>query len=215
VTFLTGFGWNGNFIINPGRGFVLHTTNQFTNTWVGEVMQGALTNAVAGTNRFSLLGSIVPQTGSLSAVLGFPGSDGDNAQLFSVGAQKFLDPCSYFDGHGWFDPSGASGVDGPTLEVGRSFFVQHPGPNKNWVRNFTVNRPSGYEPPPEPVSQIENFTLRDGLVTLKINKITKRYNVQFSTDRVNWTTIAANQTATTWRGPVPAEPAGFFQIVNP
>ncbi len=114
---------------------------------------------------------------------------------------------------------GRSSFEGPfpirTLAVAEGFFVQPPGADKAGLRNFTVNRPvDSNPPPPEPSPQIESFTIRDGMVTLKINKVTKRYNVQFSTDRVNWTTIAANQTAATWKGSLPTAPAGFFQVVK-
>jgi len=202
--------WSTNFPIPVGKGFMFHTSTYGTLTFVGEVLQGALSNGVAGANRLSLLGSMVPQAGAFSTTLAFPPSDGDSVYQFSTAAQSYFDARSFY-----LDYDSSWHPNEPTLAVAEGFFVQHPGADKAWLRNFTVNRPvDSNPPPPEPSPQIESFAIRDGMVTLKINKMTKRYNVQFSTDRVNWTTIAVNQTAATWKGSLPPAPAGFFQVVK-
>ncbi len=58
--------WSINYPIPVGKGFMIHTPTSGTITFVGEVLTGSRTNSVAGTNKLSLLGSIVPQSGGLS-----------------------------------------------------------------------------------------------------------------------------------------------------
>ena len=103
------------------------------------------------------------------------------------------------------------------MNVAEGFFVYRTVANVPWIRNFTVNRPAGPAPPEptEPAPEIASFSIRDDVITLKVDKATKRYNVQYSTDRENWITIATDQTATTWRGNVPPGPRGFFQVTQP
>ncbi|HRT58770.1 MAG TPA: hypothetical protein P5038_19250 [Candidatus Paceibacterota bacterium] len=129
--------WDVNLELAVGRGAVVYSPTEGCFTFSGEVLQGWLTNFVAGSNRFSLLGSKVPQGGALSSVLAFPGSDGDNVYLFPTPRQSYLDACTCFSGHGWFDPAGGASTNGPVIAVGQSFFVQHSGPDTNWVRHFT------------------------------------------------------------------------------
>jgi hypothetical protein len=202
----------------PGLGFVLYSPTALTNTFVGEVLQGWQTNFVAGNNRLSLLGSKIPQTGMLTGELGFPGIAGADAQLFIVGSQAYSEACTYFPGCGWYDPGGVATTNGPVLEVARSFFVRNPGPDDYWIRDFNVLKApaqaAGGAAGPTP--EISSLTIRAGTVTLKIlNPADARYNVQFSTDRRNWSTVATNQCGTLWTGPVPGSPQGYFQLVNP
>jgi len=202
--------WTIDYPVPIGKGFMFYAPANGTITFVGSVLQGALTNAVVGANKLSLLGSMVPQAGGLSGALQYPASDGDTISQYSTPAQQYPDTRSYYSGYGWY-------ANEPTLAVAEGFFVRHPGPDTNWVRNFTVNLAAGTSPPTvvEPAPTIEGFSIRDAVVTLKVSKETERYNVQFSTDRVNWTNIAVNQTAATWQGPLPPGPAGFFQVVQP
>ncbi|MDB6058387.1 MAG: hypothetical protein JWO95_2231, partial [Verrucomicrobiales bacterium] len=73
-------GWSTNCPMPVGKGFVLFTPVPFTNTFVGEVLQGSLTNAIAGNNRLSLVASMVPQMGSLK-LLNFLETDGDTVYM--------------------------------------------------------------------------------------------------------------------------------------
>jgi len=202
-------GWSANLYLPVGRGFMLHSPIKFTNTYVGVVVMRS-SNSVAGAYKLSLLGSSFPASGGLSSGLQFPASEGDTVSEYDAQAQQYEAARIYYSGYGWYS-------DEPVINVAQGFFVRHPGLTTNWLQNFTIPRPADPSPPPapEPAPEIESFTVRNGVVTLKINKATKLYNVQFSTDRVNWTNIAVNQTAKTWKGPLPPGPAGFFQVVQP
>jgi hypothetical protein len=209
-------GWSLNLSLPPGRGFVVHTLAKFTNTFVGQVLEGALTNFVAGNNRLSLLGSKVPIGGPLATAVHFPGSDGDIVSIYPTLNQRYLDGYTYFLGFGWFDPQGAVDTNGPVLPVAGAFFVRHRGPDTNWVRNFTVSFSGGFVPgggssPP----QILGLTIQNGVATLRISESDLPFNVQFSTNRVSWTTIAVNQTGSRWTGTCPSATAGFFQLIAP
>jgi hypothetical protein len=216
-------GWSLNLLLPPGRGFVVHTWENFTNTFVGEVLQGALTNFIAGTNRLTLVGSKVPQAGALGSTLQFPGTDGDVVSLYPTAHQQFLDGSTYLANYGWFDPAGAADTNGPNLAIASAFFVRHPGPDTNWIRNFFVNpltanltaglQTSGSSSPPPP--DIVGLTIINNQATLRLSATNQPFNVQFSTDRVSWITIATNQIGSTWTGACPVPTAGFFQLVSP
>jgi hypothetical protein len=209
-TYLTGVGWyppSGNTndaVLNLplGEGFFVWSPRWWTNTFVGEVRQGALSNPLP--LNYSMKGSIVPQSGLVQSTLQFPPHDGD---IIWRGVPATFTGFNYEDGN-W-------SPNEPTINVGEGFFVFRTVANVPWTRNFTVNRPAGPPPESEPAPGIVNFAIRDGSITLKVDKVTKRYNVQYSTDREHWTTVAANQTATTWRGDVPSGPRGFWQVVKP
>jgi hypothetical protein len=98
-----------------------------TVTFVGEVPQGSLTNAI--TVGYSLKGSIVPQSGALDTVLGYTPSDLDLILLYRNGAWASF---NYYAGDGW-DTSSA-----PVPAVGEGFFIKSKTAH-NWVRSFTIN----------------------------------------------------------------------------
>jgi len=110
----------GAFILNPG-------TAPFTVTFVGEVMQGALSNPLPAN--FSIKSSQVPQTGALDTVLGFPAVDGDTVYQFNSATQAYV--VHALDLGEW-----GGGV--PTPAVGESFFVKKTAAG-NWTRTFSVN----------------------------------------------------------------------------
>lgn len=127
ATFL-GVWDNPNYTLNPGEGAIMLSTEPFTNTFVGEVMQGNLTNNFPAG--FSIRASMVPQAGTLTA-LGFDGSAlgiGDNVYQWNATAQSY-DIFTYL---GIWTPSE------PTLKVGESIWFNTAAPGK-WVRSFTVN----------------------------------------------------------------------------
>jgi hypothetical protein len=67
-----------------------------------------------------------------------------------------------------------------------------------------------------PKTSIQSIHAAEGKVMLSIlNPGGITFNVQFSADRSFWTTLAANQTGTTWTGPVPSRPQGFYRLTNP
>jgi hypothetical protein len=110
---------DGAFILNSG-------TQPFTVTFVGEVMQGNLTNAIP--NGFSIKSSMVPQSGQLDTVLGFPAVDGDTIYRFNNSTGTYTS--SLLDFGEWSTP--------PVPAVGESFFVFKNGA-ANWTRQFSVN----------------------------------------------------------------------------
>jgi hypothetical protein len=162
--------WSINYDVPPGRGFVINTPSAWTWTVVGDVLQGSLTNYLAGHNKLSLVGSQVPIAGPITAELGFPGIDGETVYFYNntnsslpavnnppgtVGGsasylnfanQDFHDACIYFSGYGWYDPKKIAGPGGPNLNVGESFFARTPGPDTNWVFYFSVGGGAAVQP---------------------------------------------------------------------
>lgn len=137
----TGSGWNayvfdalegawqpdGNVTLNPGEGgFIKNNTSApMTITFVGEVLQGSLTNPIPAG--YAVRSSMVPQAGALPD-LAFPAQDGDQVFLFTgSGYSSFV-----YDGleNAW-TPSN------PTVSVGQAFFSRKAAA-VDWVRNFTV-----------------------------------------------------------------------------
>lgn len=212
-------GWTADYDLPVGRGFVVFAPVTFTNTFVGEVLQGWLTNFVAGDNKLSLLGNKVPDSGPISSALGFPRIDGAHAHSYSRITQAFEEVCTYFDGFGWFDPKGESGPGGPICEPAEAFFIRNPGPPTNWIRHFIVQAAL-----PEFVttarnltaSGIRTFSVAGGKATLHVrNPGGHPYRVEFSNDGRKWTTVSVNQTRDVWVGPLPSESQGYFRLINP
>jgi hypothetical protein len=124
-------GWtpNGDVAFAPGEGGMFRNTtaSPLTLTFVGEVMQGSLTNNLPAG--YAVVSSKVPQAQTL-ADMGLPGVDGDKAYVYNSGYTTFtydeLEP-------GWTPGATA----GPTIPVGQAFFVRKGAP-ASWVRNFTV-----------------------------------------------------------------------------
>ncbi|MCU0786194.1 MAG: hypothetical protein MUF81_19530 [Verrucomicrobia bacterium] len=123
VTYWEGSGWDGDVELPVGKGFVIQIPSPWTNTFVGEVLQGSLTNFIAGGNKLSLVGSKVPLGGALASVLQFPGIDGADAYLYRSASQQFTDAFSCFGGYGWYDPQKVADTNGPIVNVGEAFFI--------------------------------------------------------------------------------------------
>jgi len=127
--------------LNPGEGAFIRNpgTTSFKVTFVGEVLQGVLSNAIPAG--FSIRASKVPQAGKLgtgasplpAGELGFPAGEGDQVYTFNSATQLYRTDAFSFGEWG-----GDSGAGGPALNVAEAFFV-----NKlvasNWVRTFSVN----------------------------------------------------------------------------
>lgn len=113
--------------MNPGEGAVLLSNEPFTNTFVGEVMQGNLTNAFPAG--LSIRASMVPQAGTFNQ-LGLADSNfsfTDQAFQWNVATQGY----DIFTFLGSWTPAE------PNLKVGESFWLQTAAAGQ-WVRSFTV-----------------------------------------------------------------------------
>jgi hypothetical protein len=121
-------GWSAPLVVNPGDGIWITSPVNYTNTFVGEVLQGALSLPIPAG--YSLKGSQVPQSAGVQTVMGYPVSNLDTFYFWNgVGYdQTQYDP----DIPGW-------SAGEPTPKVGQGFWINNAGGNKNWTRNFTVN----------------------------------------------------------------------------
>lgn len=143
-----GGGWgNPAQQFPPGVGmFVFNGTgNPITNTFVGNVLQGSLTNLLPAGD--SLLGSKVPiSTNTLQ--LGLIPSMKDTIFMWNGG--NFV-PVNFDEfGGGWLDPGDSvvgpvSAANGPVLHIAQGLFYFNSGNNNpaapTWVINFTVPTP--------------------------------------------------------------------------
>lgn len=120
---------NGNATLNPGEGAFIKnpTSSDFVITFVGEVLQGSLTNDLPVG--FSLKSSMVPQQGAIDSVLQFPAMGGD--QLFKYVPGQGYQTYTFDDLDLVWTPTS------PVINVGEAFFVKRSVAGK-WVRNFTV-----------------------------------------------------------------------------
>jgi len=118
--------WDRDFSLNPGEGGMIknNSSSPMTITFVGEVLQGSLTNPVPAG--YAVRSSMVPVAGTV-AQLGFPARDGD--QVFK------------FTGAGWasatYDELDGRWDTDLNIGVGEAFFSRK-NQAVNWVRNFTV-----------------------------------------------------------------------------
>jgi hypothetical protein len=121
--------WNANVSLAPGEGgFIKNPVGTpMTITFVGEVQQGALTNAVP--NGYSIRASKVPQAGGVTSQLLFPPAPADTLYKYIPGSGYVIYTFDEFD-LSW-------GPSEPNIGVGESFFVFKQGAT-NWVRNFSV-----------------------------------------------------------------------------
>jgi hypothetical protein len=125
-SYLFGAWSDGTFTLNPGEGGIVQSTAPFTNTFVGEVMQGALSTPYKlGLN---IIASQVPQAGTLSTQLGYVANDQDTVYQFNPATQGYIINSYLF---------GAWGPAEPTIAVGESFWLQA-GAAGSWSRTFTV-----------------------------------------------------------------------------
>ena len=129
-TYVAGFGWFPDGVLNPGEGAFINLPSATTLTFVGEVPQGVLSNAVPAG--YSIQASQVPQAGALTTQLNFPGADGDTVYRFDRANQRYFPEApQYVQDFGWFPTE-------PVIAVGESFFVQKAAA-ANWTRTFSVN----------------------------------------------------------------------------
>ena len=135
-TFFTATGkWNSDPVLNPGEGFFVIAGADFTNTFVGNVPQGSLTNPVPilGSGNYVAVAPNVPLGGGITNVLaGYVPSNQDQINTWNVGTQD-LDPSSPT----YFTATSKWNAD-VNLAVGDGFFLIRAGAATTWVQNFTV-----------------------------------------------------------------------------
>jgi len=132
-----GSGWlptaGATTSLNPGEGAFVQSpptsTSDITNTFVGDVLQGSLTNSLLVN--FSLVGNMVPDSGTVSSLgLVIPGTGSPQNQIlkWNVASQSY----SIFKkvSSTWIPSE-------PSIGVGEGFFTSLNAP-LNWVRNYTV-----------------------------------------------------------------------------
>jgi hypothetical protein len=129
-TFEFGEWANGGDTLAPGDGAFIKTPagSDVTVTFVGEVMQGALSNPIPAG--FSIKSSQVPQSGQLDTDLGFPAAEGDIIYLFDPAAGTYSIHAYEF---------GEWSI-APVPAVGEAFFVSKTAA-ASWTRTFDINAP--------------------------------------------------------------------------
>jgi hypothetical protein len=120
---------NGQATLNPGEGAFIRnpTATNIVVTFVGEVLQGLLTNSLPVG--YSLKSSMVPQVGKIDEVLQFQAQAGDTLYKFTPGQGYQSYTFDEFD-LVWLPSS-------PIINVGEAFFLRRMAAGQ-WVRNFTV-----------------------------------------------------------------------------
>lgn len=133
----TPFGtWNPantptTLTLNPGEGVLvkLGGVSDLTNTFVGEVMQGSLTNALP--LGYQMVANMVPDSGVLNTLGLVPPNSTQvlkwDSSLGTVGDWVASSK----------SPFGTWPLGEPTLNVGEAIMILSPSAF-NWVRNFTV-----------------------------------------------------------------------------
>jgi hypothetical protein len=128
--------WSGDATLAPGTGFFIDVPSATSLTFVGEVLQGSLSNPIP--SGLSIKSSQVPQAGALDA-LGLLAGDGDTVYYYQgsgyTGYQFFAnDTTNPAAGGVWSTPDNAA----PQLAVGQAVFYASGGA-ATWKRTFTVN----------------------------------------------------------------------------
>jgi len=139
-----GTGTSATLEVKPGQGaFVFdpdaNNAPARTLTFVGEVMQGTLSNPLP--LGFSIRANQVPQAGAPNT-FGLPGTPGDKVYKFNKTTGGY-DTYQYAGApfNSWRNSSGVSGPL-PTIDVGEAFFMYRATSAGTWSRTFNVNNPS-------------------------------------------------------------------------
>jgi hypothetical protein len=128
--------WTADAAIAPGTGFFIDSSTAYTVTFVGQVLQGTLSNPVP--TGLSIKASQVPQAAAIDT-LGLAPGDGDQVFYFAAGkytSYQFLanDPTNPAAGGIWTTGDG----NAPQLGIGQAVFISSSG-KATWNRTFTVN----------------------------------------------------------------------------
>jgi hypothetical protein len=134
---LDGTWTDANAPLPPGKGFFFRnlTGGPLTNTFVGEVKQGAV--SVPFVSGYNLVGSPVPQA-AFAMDLGVNAVPGDFIYLWNGTG---LSGSFYDDLDATWGPIPGVVVDparGPTIKVGEGFFYRNISGTATFSRNFTV-----------------------------------------------------------------------------
>lgn len=133
-----GGGWDNPALdLSPGKGFFINNGGApFTNTFVGEVLTGNLTNSLPVG--YTLVASKVPQAGFVQD-LGLSAVEGDTVYMWN-GTGFIAIKLDEFGG-GWpaTPPFTVDTAKGPFIGVAQSFFYQNGGTGTpTFIRNFTI-----------------------------------------------------------------------------
>jgi len=131
---ITGWGANATTQLPNGSGYFANnvTAGPQTITYVGEVAQGNLTNALP--TGLSLKGNQPPVAGFIKD-LGITSFDGDRVYRFGSN-QLFI---TYTRNSGsWPVINNSDAVKGPFIRVGEGFFYNNATGAATWTQNFTV-----------------------------------------------------------------------------
>ena len=128
----------GTNIVAPGTGIFVLSSSPWTNTFVGTVMQGALSNPFGSLNVNSFLGSQVPVNGTADTLNLTPGlPDGTIVEPWNAGTQTFAGGGYTWAFGSWTDPLGGSTA--PPITVGEGVLINTPPGNPGvWATNFVV-----------------------------------------------------------------------------
>lgn len=121
---------DGNATMNPGEAALFKSPTASTLTFVGEVLQGSLSNPFAAAGTYGARSSQVPQAGPVTPDLNFPSEAGDNILKWNNGWTTY-----FFD-----DVDLVWSPSTPTFAVGEGMLVKKAvgGTATAWTRNFTV-----------------------------------------------------------------------------
>jgi hypothetical protein len=133
--------WSPDNAIPAGKGFFVTAKGAaFTNTWVGNVWQGALSNSLSGNSGYDLIGSLVPIGGSLTTnvLAQYPGVNGDRILTWNVTNQAYdgTQPAYSSKSSRWSPDDATAGFSG--VQPAQAFFLIRKGAPVVYVRNFTV-----------------------------------------------------------------------------
>ena len=124
--------WDNNVTLGVGKGFFYVNANStFTNTFVGEVVQGSFTNFITGSGAYNCIGASAPIGGSFTnAITGLTPGNFDQVFKWDVVAFDFNAVQPLF--LGTWDTTALN------IGVGEGLFYVNANSDNNWVRNFTV-----------------------------------------------------------------------------
>jgi len=136
----SGPGVGPAYQLAPGQAFFFFNPDAtpFTITFVGEVLQGAVTNFLLGNFAPIMIGSKVPIGGNITNVLAqYVPADNDQIQKWDPIAADFpsADISTYVLGTGLWVPNSPPEK---TFNVGEGFLMIRTDVDVNYVRNFTV-----------------------------------------------------------------------------
>jgi len=133
-TYFTATGtWAPDATITPGQGFFVSPNGPFTNTFIGNVRQQAVTLSLIGNGNFECIGSTVPLSGGLTNQLAsYPAVNGDAVAIWNVAVQDFSTVApTYFSATSSWSPD-------YNFNPGDGFFIARNAGPVTWTRTFTV-----------------------------------------------------------------------------